>query len=150
MIVVGLSLAVIAAWAATSSSEEATMTFEQWAANRKISTTVSSRVVGTRPDVPTPPPTPTVVVRPPASKPAPPPPPQVTEAQFMQAETAKCVRCHRQQCSSVDALKNAKWLVPGKPESSKTYTITSDGKKFHTVSDGEKQIIHDFIAQMKP
>ena len=65
--------------------------------------------------------------------------------------------------TSVQNLVKAKWLVPGKPDASKVYTIlgvngqpsgakTASGlpyvRPYHNVTEQEKTLIHDFIQQM--
>ncbi len=75
-----------------------------------------------------------------------------TEAEFMKVMD-KCVRCHKKPCASVDALKQAKWIVPGKPESSSVYKVIGKCKKvggtYHNLSDEEKKTVNDFIKNLK-
>ena len=73
----------------------------------------------------------------------------VTQDQFMKVMKQSCVRCHRAQCASVDALKKAKWLIPGKPDSSPAYTIINPRVNYHKLSAADTQIVHDFIEQAK-
>lgn len=79
-------------------------------------------------------------------------PAAVTEQQFVDVMKAKCVRCHARQTASVQDGVKARWIVPGKPESSPTYTIIGvhkkPGAKYHNLTDEEKKIVHDFIQQM--
>ncbi|MFZ2654408.1 MAG: hypothetical protein WAX69_05790, partial [Victivallales bacterium] len=42
------------------------------------------------------------------------------EADFMKV-IEKCAKCHKKPCASIDSLKQAKWIVPGKPENSPVY-----------------------------
>ena len=76
----------------------------------------------------------------------------VTQEQFMKVMQASCVRCHRQQCASVDALKKVNWLVPGKPDNSPVYKVIGVNRNpkgtYHNLSPADKQIVHDFIQQM--
>jgi hypothetical protein len=80
--------------------------------------------------------------------------PPVTEEQFMAVIKAKCARCHPKATPSVQDLINAKWLVPGKPGQSKTYTVIGVNKRpggtYHNLSDADKKIVYDFIEQMPP
>jgi len=77
---------------------------------------------------------------------------KVSEQEFMNVMRAKCVRCHR-DCGSVDQMKRRGWLRPGKPESSKVYTVIGKharaGATYHNLSDREKQIVHDYVEEAK-
>jgi mono/diheme cytochrome c family protein len=76
----------------------------------------------------------------------------VTQEQFLKVMKQSCVRCH-QQCASVEALKKAKWLVPGKPDESPVFKVIGVHRNrngtYHNLSPADKQIVHDFIEQMK-
>jgi hypothetical protein len=122
----GLLLA--AAWVAVS-------TDPAWAAPRTTSRPATTSAPGSRP------------ASQPASQPR-----AVTQAEFMKVLNQSCVRCHRQACASVDALKRSGWLTPGHPETSKTFTIIGKGKganTYHKLSDADKATVRNFIAQMK-
>jgi mono/diheme cytochrome c family protein len=73
----------------------------------------------------------------------------VTKQQFMNVMNQSCVRCHHNQCGSVEGADRANWLVPGHPEQSRLYTIIGAGRGVHNLSDANKKIVHDFISQMK-
>jgi uncharacterized membrane protein len=76
-----------------------------------------------------------------------------TEAEFMKVITAKCVRCHKKPCASVEALKLAKWVIPGRPEHSSAYTIIGKNAKpkgtYHNLTDDEKNTVKEFIKNLK-
>ena len=87
----------------------------------------------------------------PASQPAS-QPRAVTQAEFVKVMQQSCVRCHRQQCSSVAALKKARWLTPGKPEASPVFTIIGRGNganSYHKLTETDKNTVRDFIKQMQ-
>ena len=78
--------------------------------------------------------------------------PAVAEADFMKVMTARCVRCHQQQCKSVASLKQCGWLKPGQPEKSPVFTVLGkarNGGKYHDVPAAEATAIHDFVAGLK-
>jgi len=78
--------------------------------------------------------------------------PPVTEEQFMAVIKSKCARCHPKATPSVQSLIAARWLVPGKPNQSTTYTVIGVHKRpggtYHNLSDADKKIVRDFIEQM--
>lgn len=87
------------------------------------------------------------------SKPARPPAPVVTEQQFLQVMSQSCVRCHP-ACASVQQIRqNPGWLVPGRPQSSALYTCIGVNKRaggtYHNLSDADRRIVGEFIAQTK-
>ena len=89
--------------------------------------------------------------RPAASQPAS-QPRLVTQAEFVKVMQQSCVRCHRQQCSSVDQLRRSRWLTPGKPDASPVFTIIGKGRgkdTYHKLSEADKKIVRDFIQQVK-
>lgn len=64
-----------------------------------------------------------------------------------------CVRCHRNQCKSLDTLVNIRWLVPGQPQASPVYKVIGVHKNpkgtYHNMPPADKQVVFDFIKQMK-
>ena len=75
-----------------------------------------------------------------------------TEAEFMKV-MEKCAACHKKPCTSIDTLKQSKWIVPGKPEISPAYKVIGKNKKpggtYHNLTDEEKKLMNDFIKNMK-
>lgn len=75
-----------------------------------------------------------------------------TGADFIKV-TEKCARCHAKQFSSMDTLKEAKWVVPGKPEISPIYKVIGKNKKkdgvYHNMTESEKSTIYSYIKNMK-
>jgi mono/diheme cytochrome c family protein len=78
---------------------------------------------------------------------------QVSEKDFMKVMDQHCVGCHRNQCKSVQDLEKVHWLVPGKPEASPVYKVIGVHKNpkgiYHNMPAADKQVIFDFIKQMK-
>lgn len=90
-----------------------------------------------------------------AAKPAAPAKIVLTEAEFLKIVAADCGRCHKRQCTDLNALKTARWLKPGDPSMSKLYTTIGRHKRLKdgtivTVTPEHKQAISDFIASLKP
>lgn len=75
-----------------------------------------------------------------------------SEADFTKV-TGKCVQCHNMQFSSMDKLKEIKWVVPGNPEASKIYNVIGKNKKpngtYHNLTDTEKATLKDYIKNLK-
>ncbi len=75
-----------------------------------------------------------------------------TEAEFMKVINDKCLRCHRKACTSLDTMKQMKWVVPGKPENSPAYKVIGKNRKpggtYHNLTDAEKKVVNDFIKNM--
>ena len=138
--IVGLGIAVMAVQPCPSQM----MTFEQWAKGRTLMTAKARSetlpVVETRPGL--------LAVTAPVKVAL----PQVSEADFQRVMDRSC-GCHRKEVASVAAQVKRKWIVPGQPESSKTYTFIGvhkrPGGKYHNLSDADKKIVGEFIAQMK-
>lgn len=76
----------------------------------------------------------------------------VTGADFIKV-TEKCAKCHAKQFSSMDTLKEAKWVVPGKPEISPIYKVIGKNKKkdgvYHNLTESEKSTIYSYIKSLK-
>ncbi|HBC87644.1 MAG TPA: hypothetical protein DCZ94_11865 [Lentisphaeria bacterium] len=76
-----------------------------------------------------------------------------TEEEFLKVIKDKCIRCHPKAAASMDTLKQFKWIVPGKPESSPVYKVIGKNKKpkgtYHNLTDAEKKLVYDFIKSMK-
>lgn len=78
---------------------------------------------------------------------------EVTEKEFMRVMKQSCVRCHRKPCKSVKNLIKFRWLKPGNPEKSPTYTIIGKHRrkngKYHNLSEEDKNIVYEFIRTYK-
>lgn len=75
-----------------------------------------------------------------------------SEADFTKV-TGKCVQCHNVQFSSMDKLKEIKWVVPGNPEASKIYNVIGKNKKpngtYHNLTVMEKATLKEYIKNLK-
>jgi len=75
-----------------------------------------------------------------------------TGADFIKV-TEKCANCHKKQFSSIAALKEAKWIVPGKPEISPIYKVIGKNKKkdgtYHNLTEAEKSTLYNYIKNLK-
>ena len=75
-------------------------------------------------------------------------PGSASQAQFQTVMDRFCVRCHP-VCKSVAQQKQRGWIMPGRPEQSKTFTVIGVNKRsggtYHNVPDAERQVIYDYI-----
>ena len=82
-----------------------------------------------------------------AAEPA--PPPVADPKAFVDVMNRTCARCHK-FCSSVDQMVAKGWIVPGKPDSSRVYTIIGKHRKpgatYHNLSDQDKKTVRDFVT----
>jgi hypothetical protein len=69
-------------------------------------------------------------------------------AQFQAVMNQFCIRCHP-ACRTVQQQVQKNWIVPGRPEQSKTYTCLGVNKRkggtYHNVPDQTKKIVYDYI-----
>jgi hypothetical protein len=67
--------------------------------------------------------------------------------------TEKCAKCHVKQFSSMASLKEAKWIVRGKPEISPIYKVIGKNRKkdgtYHNITEAEKATLYNYIKNLK-
>lgn len=77
-----------------------------------------------------------------------------TQAEFQAVMDRACVRCHRKAAISVAAQKQVRWIVPGRPEQSRTYTVIGKHRKagstYHNLTGEEKALVYTYIKAGAP
>jgi hypothetical protein len=79
---------------------------------------------------------------------------KLSETDFLKLLNVRCGQCHAKRIKDMAAIKENKWIEPGKPDKSPIYTVIGKHKKaggtYHNLNAPEKQAIADFIASLKP